>query len=513
MKHLCLFLTLLLLCINLRAGEGGDPLKQSFRFLKQKSTVYELLNRISDISGFNFIYDSNIVDNERKVKLPAGLYTLEEAVFYVLGSRDYSLQLFEKYILIDKKKTLQPSAIKAKKDHLADSLHFFSVSGTVFDKIEKTPVPYCSVSIEGTGLGTITNGSGRFTLKIADSLNVAKIHLSHIGYESQRIPILLFLDNNRNIYLDQRIIPIQEVIIRLINPRKIVEEVLENRDKNYSKEPVCMTSFYREGVERKKEILTLTEGVFKIYKSSYNSFHSDDQVKLLKMRKITNQALKDTVILKMKAGLEASLLLDLMKSVPDFMEISDQNQYKYTKIDMTEYDSRLAHVVAFEQNEGVQEPLYRGKLYIDATNSALLSAEFEIQPKYISKAESMFIEKRGKNVQIHPQQILYSVSYKELNGKYYINHLRGDLYFKMKSKKQFFYNPMHIFFEMATCKIDTLDAKPFPKSERLPIRKIFSDISFQYDDSFWGDFNIILPDVDMNEAISNITTKIEESGE
>jgi len=152
MKHICLFLTLLLLCINLRAGESDDPLKQSFRFVKQKNTVYELLNRISDISGFNFIYDSNIVNNERKVKLSAGLYTLEEVVFYVLGSRDYSLQIYEKYILIDKKKTLPPLAIQAKKNHLADSLHFFSVSGTVFDKIEKIPVAYCSVSVEGTGL-------------------------------------------------------------------------------------------------------------------------------------------------------------------------------------------------------------------------------------------------------------------------------------------------------------------------------------------------------------------------
>ena len=72
---------------------------------------------------------------------------------------------------------------------------------------------------------------------------------------------------------------------------------------------------------------------------------------------------------------------------------------------------------------------------------------------------------------------------------------------------------MHIFFEMATCSIDTVDAKPFPKSERLQTRKIFSDADFQYDANFWGDFNIILPNEQLNEAVSKITAKIEESGE
>jgi hypothetical protein len=72
---------------------------------------------------------------------------------------------------------------------------------------------------------------------------------------------------------------------------------------------------------------------------------------------------------------------------------------------------------------------------------------------------------------------------------------------------------MHIFLEMATCSIDTIDAKPFPRNERLQTKKIFSDTDFQYDANFWGDFNIILPNEELNEAVSKIAAKIEESGE
>ena len=34
---------------------------------------------------------------------------------------------------------------------------------------------------------------------------------------------------------------------------------------------------------------------------------------------------------------------------------------------------------------------------------------------------------------------------------------------------------------------------------------------FNYDEGFWGDFNVILPEDKLNEAISRITSKIEET--
>ena len=275
-------------------------------------------------------------------------------------------------------------------------------------------------------------------------------------------------------------------------------------------EPSYLTSFYREGIEKKKDLLYLSEAVFKVFKPSYESL-SEGQIKLLKMRKITNEANKDTLVLKMKAGPEASLLIDLMKNIPDFMDIDENTPFNYNKIDMVEYDSHLAHVVAFEPKAEITEPMYRGRLYIDASNSALLQAEFEVDPRHVDKSASLFIVKRSRDVQIKPLQIYYSVAYKQWNGKYYVSHLRGDLFFKMKQKKQLFYSPMHIFFESATCKIDTMDVKPFPRTERVPLNKIFAETEFVYDNTFWGDFNIILPQEKLNEAIEKISAKVEST--
>ena len=514
MKRLCLFLIFTVIILSPMWPEnGGDSLSKHIRIEKRKDTVYELLNYIGDVSGFYFIYDSKIIDNEKKAKLPAGSYSIREAINFVLQSDNYTLRTLDRYILINKANASSSHKEGAFASKNKDSVSYKQISGTVLEKMTQSPIPYCSVGFEGTGIGTITNNNGKFVLRVPDSLLTDKLHISHIGYESQRIPIAFMQNNPSNIYLSARIVPLQEVIFRLVNPRKIVKEALEARDHLYLDKPSYFTSFYREGIMRKNELFKLTEAVFKVYKQSYNHSLSSDQVKLLKMRKITNNAVKDSVLLKMKAGVEASLLLDLMKNVPDFLEINDKNIYDYTKIDMTEIDSRMAHVISFEQKKGVTEPYLRGKLFIDSENSALLCAQLEVNPQYIDKAEDQFVVRRGKNVKIHPQQIVYTVSYKELDGKYYMNHVRGDLVFKMKGRGQLFYSPMHIFFEMVTCKVDTINVQPFPREERLPVRKIFSEESFAYDNNFWGDFNVILPEENINKNLSRITSKIEESGE
>ena len=177
-------------------------------------------------------------------------------------------------------------------------------------------------------------------------------------------------------------------------------------------------------------------------------------------------------------------------------------------------DDRLAHVVYFEQKENINSALYRGELYIDTENNALLRAHFEINPKYIKQATGMLVEKKSRNLKITPQKVIYTVTYKPYNGQYYINHVRGDLFFRIKKRKQLFGTfPLHTWFEMVTCKIDTNQVSRFARSEALPTRTIFAETQFAYDEKFWGNFNVIPPEEKLNEAIGKISSKIEETEE
>ena len=508
MKYLLPFL--LLACLPLQAQSDDVP-DRMVQLPKSKGTTYEILNAISDLSGYLFMYDSKIVNSNRTVKIPAGAYSMKDAIVLATGDSKIQTKVFGDHILLYKK-TEENATVKTDITPPLSSPTpaYMILEGTVKERESGEPVAYCTIGIVETGMGTVTNQNGQFLLKIPDSLRYTYIHFSHIGYETQLIPAALLTESRADVYLETRYVPLEAVIVRLVNPQKLIKDMLDARARNYASAPYYLTTFYREGVDGKRGFANLTEAVFRVFKTGYNNMQPD-QVKMLKMRTITNLNIVDTVAMKMKAGVNACLLLDIIKNIPDFLTLNDENMYYYTKIAMVVTNERLAHVVTFEQKPGIKGPLYKGELYIDEANFSLLHARFQIHPDYVKQAQSMLVVKRSKNVEIIPQEAIYSVNYQQWNGKYYVNHTRGDLSFKIRTKKFLAgTSTIHTWFEMATCHIDTLNVKRFPVRESQPTYNILSETNYTYDASFWEGFNTILPEEKLSDAISQISSKIEE---
>ena len=157
-------------------------------------------------------------------------------------------------------------------EQVADTLTHFVFEGTLLDKKNGTPIAYATVGIEGTSIGSVTNREGEFRLCLADSLVRKSIVFSHVGYVAQKIDIpLLTVGQHFTLTLEPRIIPLQEVVIRVVNPVRLMREMLEKRMINYSQKPVYLTTFYREGIQYKQKFRSLTEAVFKIYKAPVQS--------------------------------------------------------------------------------------------------------------------------------------------------------------------------------------------------------------------------------------------------
>jgi hypothetical protein len=289
----------------------------------------------------------------------------------------------------------------------------------------------------------------------------------------------------------------------------LLREMLEKREVNYSQKPVYLISFYREGIEHKKKNVDLTEAVLKIYKPGYLDDSQSDQVKLLKMRRIVDYQESDSLLTKMKSGVNSVLMLDVMKHLPDFLELGNNPPYQYSHTDITLINDKPVNVISFEQYPFINEPLYKGELYIDSENQALLQAKFEIHPDYAKKAAYMYIEKKNNKIDITPRRIAYLVSYKPINGIYYVNHVRGDLYFNVKVKGGLFgsRSQLHIWFEAVSCEVDSINIVRFPRSDRLPTHKIFSDTKYEYDEQFWGNFNTIMPEEALKELIARYFAK------
>lgn len=509
--HHFLFILLGLLFISGDVkADGSDVLEQIIRLPQMKGTVYALLSKVSEQSGYLFVYDSKVVNNDAPVKTKRKSCTVRQAIYEIVGNNTLELKVIGQHILI-----LSPAEIVVTKESRAEVPEptYSTVSGLLLDKETGDPVVNAAIIAQGTSIGNVTNKNGEFKLHLPDSLKNSILSFSHLGYVGQNIEVTTLVGRNNVLSLEPKIIPLQEVLIRLVDPKKLLREMIERREENYSLEPVYLTTFYREGVQLKNKFQSLTEAVFKVYKPSWENANLPDQVKLLRMSRIDNRESSDSLVAKIKAGIRACLQMDIMKELPDFLLIDEYNNpFVYTSGGITFIENHCVNIVCFEQKRDVREPLFCGELYIDSESGALLQARIEIHPKHIKKATRNFVARQTSKVNLTAQKAVYTITYKPWKGTYYVHHIRGDLHFKMKKKRVFFSNfSLHTWFEMVTCRVDSENVVRFPRAERLSTHTILADEDFRYDESFWDDFNIIPLEEELSKIIEKVALKIEKT--
>lgn len=503
-----IFWGILLLVGRVSAG-GGEVLERPVCLPGMRATVYSLLGKVSEQSGYLFVYDSRLVNNDAVVKTKSKTCTLRQAIYEIIGNATLELKVTGNHILI------LPSVskmVEPKEETITLQPASTAVSGTLLDRETGEPVLQATVMIQGTSIGSVTNQEGEFRIQLPDSLRDATLFFSHVGYMPQEIAASLLTENHSVLSLEPRIVPLQEVLIRLVEPKKLLKEMMAHREQNYGSPPVYLTTFYREGVQLKDKFQSLTEAVFKVYKTTLATPHLTDQVKLLKMHRMDNLEVSDSLIAKIRAGIQACLQLDVMKELPDFLSSESENRYVYTTGDVTFVEDRCVNVIYFEQRTQIQEPLFCGELYIDLENGALLKARIEIHPKYVKEATRTYVVRQTPQTKLTTHKIVYTLSYRPWEGTYYIHHVRGDLYFKVKRKRTLFSQPtLHTWFEMVTCRVDTENVARFPRTDRLPIHTIFAETDYRYNDDFWEEFNIIPLEEEWSRIIEKVSLKVEQT--
>lgn len=237
----CLFTCLLLfIAARVKADDSGI-LDRIIRLPKSEMTVYKLLSKITEETGYLFIYDSKLVDNERTVKLKGGKQTVRQAIYSIIGNDNLKLRSVDKHIIIYRPETAL--SISKEEGLCRDSTLSFTLEGTLIDQLSREPIPYATVGAEGSSIGSVTNQNGSFRLHLPDSLRNGRIRFSHLGYVPQTTDASLLAGRNGTFALEPKVIPLQEVIVRIVNPVRLLREMLQFRKKNYSKVPVYLTSF------------------------------------------------------------------------------------------------------------------------------------------------------------------------------------------------------------------------------------------------------------------------------
>ena len=81
---------LLLVALIPMNAQNGNVLGQVIRLPKSKGNIYQLLGLVTERSGYLFIYDSKIIDNEQTTSIKGGLIILRKGG-YGLRMQPYTL--------------------------------------------------------------------------------------------------------------------------------------------------------------------------------------------------------------------------------------------------------------------------------------------------------------------------------------------------------------------------------------------------------------------------------------
>ncbi|MFC2098125.1 carboxypeptidase-like regulatory domain-containing protein [Bacteroidota bacterium] len=493
------FLFLFLISLPGKAQPIPDTLK-----INLPDTSLSIPNTLFFIEGsasVYFSYNPEIFKGDLTVEWTAGVYTLQEILDHIWDLQDITHTRIGNQIVLYPVGESPPLPPDTKPTSSEPKLT--RIRGRIISKSDEEALAYSTIWLPKTWEGTIANTEGYFTMILTEGHIADTIAISCMGYETRRIPISELNDTVNTIYLQTSLIPIQEVVIRRTNPIYLLRLALSKIPENNSKDPVIETAFYRETIQKSNTYISVSEAVVDVYKPGYESVLTE-QVKVLLGRKNIDYTLMDTVMVKLRAGLETSYLLDIIRYRPEFLIEDFFKKYEYRMADVVVIQDNLAYAIDFNQKAETDPPHYRGRIYIDLNSFALRGVEFDVDPQTISSLASSMIHRKPRKMKVRPLSASYMVYYKSDGNLYHISMIRADNRFRIRPTKKLFGTEFRAVSEMAVTALRTESVERFRSKETANPKDIFTEMLGGYDPDFWGPYNYIIPDETLEEALIRI---------
>ncbi len=193
-------LTFYLCLISVIQAVAGNSYSQNttLSFKLNDAKVKDVLNVIEEKSEFYFLYNSKLVDVDRKVDINVANQQIDKILNNLFAGYNVG------YTVMDRQIIIQPVNVPAEVNSVAGK----SVSGVVKDATG-SPLPGVTVTVKGTTRGTLTGMNGDYKLDLG--VNDKILIYSFIGMKSQEVAV--GDQSTINITLVEDVVGVDEVIV------------------------------------------------------------------------------------------------------------------------------------------------------------------------------------------------------------------------------------------------------------------------------------------------------------
>ena len=471
------------------------------------TSIANVLRQITLQEEIYFSYDASLVNAERNVTVSREREPLINILNTLFPHGEFSFVEKEDYIIIT---SVEDQKSPPSGDQVEEGPRFAYIQGKVSDLVTREPLSYVSISIKGHPYGTITNQDGEYIFKIPEPYWQDSVIFSFVGYTSGTYSHPRLLENG-SVQLRPVTIRIREVKVRAVSVEEILDGIRENITKNYAVSTRLYTGFYRETVKQDEDYISVSEAVMEVLKAPYHDEFREDRVRLIKARRSPDVKPFNWVNFKLQGGPYTITKLDAVKTHETFLDKEFQHLYRYTLSDVIWYQDHPVYVISFRPEKGISYPLFRGEMYVDRESYALLYARFSLDNYGLGKAEENLIKRKPRGFRVKPLKVEYIVDYQVFNQRTYLHSAKAIVAFRVRSREDRVNSVFESVSELLVTQVRNTDLKRFPGKDIFTIHDIFAEMTVDYDEHFWENYNIIKPDEDLQHALKRFLDPVESN--
>jgi TonB-linked SusC/RagA family outer membrane protein len=173
-----------------RDSNAQINLHQRVSISVRQARIADILRQLEKTTRVKFVYSENVVDVNQTIALTARHKRLDSVLNTVLCENGINYEVINNRIVLSAASAENHAHTVRIDPHITKK--WFSVivapeiHGTVKDA-KGIPLLGVTIKIKGTGIGTVTDASGRFSLEVPDSSAVLVV--SYIGYDTKQVAL------------------------------------------------------------------------------------------------------------------------------------------------------------------------------------------------------------------------------------------------------------------------------------------------------------------------------------
>ncbi|HIP33210.1 MAG TPA: hypothetical protein EYG89_00405 [Bacteroidia bacterium] len=171
-----------------------------------------------------------------------------------------------------------------------------NIEGLIVDE-ENLPISEANIILSNTGIGTISNIQGKFTLRVPEKLASELIIFSYLGYESKEMNVTDLKQNNK-IQLKRTTTELNEVFVEKkikLTANEIITKAFNNYTKTFPTDAYITKGFLRYTEKTNKEYKWLIESTLDLYDPSITKTSDHIKLNVKEVRKSFDNRVLDTI--------------------------------------------------------------------------------------------------------------------------------------------------------------------------------------------------------------------------